>query len=482
MGNRILRESICRSKTIRKMTREQEVFFYRLLVCCDDFGRMDGDPIVLASTLYAADPIPAGEVCAHLDALEALGCVERYVVEGEPFVRMTGWEKYQKVRVKREKYPAPPGETQQEAAPEEIPPEKVPPEEIPPEKVPPEKIPPEKPAAKKKNAGKKAQTLPCKAQDLSAAAKGEDAEEQIPAKAHESGVCGEDAANKKICAAKCCLNPIQFESELESEFESENNPAAAGGGGGCAPAGVFKKSGGAFPGTDRTDSAESAADTGTEAVKAAADAQTPAQKGTPRSCGPDGIPKSARASAGPDTTGEAAGKARGGGRESAEKDGAELRAAGEHTVKAAADGLQTAGPLKLHAAWKGFSGDSALYALLADFEEMRRARGRPLTGGARKALAARLHALGSPERMRRAVQNSVVHGWLDFYDPDSGGGSEAAAGAGSGLDPGSQTRGAAAGQCSGSAGRRIKNAARLGHAGPERSFDCAGISALMEAR
>ena len=39
MPNRILKDSICTSPNIDTLSREAEVFFYRLLVQCDDHGR-----------------------------------------------------------------------------------------------------------------------------------------------------------------------------------------------------------------------------------------------------------------------------------------------------------------------------------------------------------------------------------------------------------------------------------------------------------
>lgn len=44
MGNRILKESICTSENIDALSYFQEVFFYRMIVKCDDFGRVDARP------------------------------------------------------------------------------------------------------------------------------------------------------------------------------------------------------------------------------------------------------------------------------------------------------------------------------------------------------------------------------------------------------------------------------------------------------
>lgn len=52
MPNRFLKDSICTSDNIDRLTAFQETFFYRLIVNCDDFGRMDARPKVLAAKLY----------------------------------------------------------------------------------------------------------------------------------------------------------------------------------------------------------------------------------------------------------------------------------------------------------------------------------------------------------------------------------------------------------------------------------------------
>ena len=52
MPNRILKESICTSDQIDALTWFDEVVWYRLIVNCDDYGRMDGRPAVLKSRLF----------------------------------------------------------------------------------------------------------------------------------------------------------------------------------------------------------------------------------------------------------------------------------------------------------------------------------------------------------------------------------------------------------------------------------------------
>ena len=109
MANRIIRESICSSDTIDGLTPAAEVTFYRLLVCVDDYGRIDGRPAMLRSKLYPLRTHMAeDEVAMHMDELEAAGLIWSYQVDGRLYYQMTTWEKYQKVRNKRSKCPAPP--------------------------------------------------------------------------------------------------------------------------------------------------------------------------------------------------------------------------------------------------------------------------------------------------------------------------------------------------------------------------------------
>ena len=52
MPNRILKESICTSESIDRLSWLEEVTFYRLIVNCDDYGRMDARPPILRARLF----------------------------------------------------------------------------------------------------------------------------------------------------------------------------------------------------------------------------------------------------------------------------------------------------------------------------------------------------------------------------------------------------------------------------------------------
>ena len=106
MPNRILKESICTSDSIDKLTAFQETVFYRLIVNCDDFGRFDARPKILAARLFPLRDIKTAQIEDALRALVSADLITRYEVGGKPFLQMNSWEHHQQIRNKRSKYPS----------------------------------------------------------------------------------------------------------------------------------------------------------------------------------------------------------------------------------------------------------------------------------------------------------------------------------------------------------------------------------------
>ena len=106
MPNRILKESICTSDNIDQLSAFQETFFYRLIVNCDDYGRMDARPKILASRLYPLKDIRAAQIEDALRALTSAELVTLYSVHGKPFLQMNTWNLHQRMRDSKAKYPS----------------------------------------------------------------------------------------------------------------------------------------------------------------------------------------------------------------------------------------------------------------------------------------------------------------------------------------------------------------------------------------
>ena len=107
MPNRIIKESICTSDNIDQLSAFQETMFYRLIVTCDDYGRMDARPKILASKLFPLKDIRTSQIEEGLRALTSAELVIIYEVDGKPFLQMKTWERHQQIRAKKSKYPSP---------------------------------------------------------------------------------------------------------------------------------------------------------------------------------------------------------------------------------------------------------------------------------------------------------------------------------------------------------------------------------------
>ncbi len=187
MPNRILKESVCVSESIDALSFQEEVFFYRLLVNCDDFGRMDGRDSVLKARLFPLREFTPQAIAAALARLEELGMVRRYRAGGRPYLQVVKWEAHQTVRAKRSKYPAPDAEA---GSPEEAPWEAG-----------------GQPAPE--------EAAPIGAQALPGGEERADASIRVHPHASAS-----TCAQGKASADACARNPIQSESETESESEA----------------------------------------------------------------------------------------------------------------------------------------------------------------------------------------------------------------------------------------------------------------------
>ena len=108
MPNRIIKESICTSDNIDRLSNAAEIAFYRLIVNCDDYGRMDARPNLLVSRLF---PLKRGisdeTMSGILDELADADLILLYEVNGHPYLLMKTWKDHQQIRNKKSKYPSP---------------------------------------------------------------------------------------------------------------------------------------------------------------------------------------------------------------------------------------------------------------------------------------------------------------------------------------------------------------------------------------
>lgn len=109
MPKRDLWEKIVTSRTLAELSAEEERFFYRLLVVCDDHGLCDGDPGVLRARCFARmlDDVTEAAVRQWRDRLAQVGLLEVYAVDGDDYLRVKTWSTYQRRRDSKPKFPPP---------------------------------------------------------------------------------------------------------------------------------------------------------------------------------------------------------------------------------------------------------------------------------------------------------------------------------------------------------------------------------------
>ena len=129
MGNRILKESILYSRSLSNLSWFERVMFEHLIVAVDDYGIYYADPVLLAHALFPReDNVTAKMIRDGLTHMEEQHMICRYTVEGEDYLKLTSWEKHQRLRSSRRRFPGPdmatpgivrPAEEQEQEPPQE---------------------------------------------------------------------------------------------------------------------------------------------------------------------------------------------------------------------------------------------------------------------------------------------------------------------------------------------------------------------------
>lgn len=109
MPNRGIKESICTSETLSMLTAEAERLFYRLIVNCDDFGRMDARAEIIRSKCFSliTDKIAISQIEEWLSELVKVNLIILYENDGKRYLQFVTWDKHNRRRASDSKYPAP---------------------------------------------------------------------------------------------------------------------------------------------------------------------------------------------------------------------------------------------------------------------------------------------------------------------------------------------------------------------------------------
>ena len=100
MPNRIIKESVCTSDNLDVLSWYEECFFYRLIVNCDDYGRMDARPAILRARLFPLKTVTNKAIEDALKSLRAAGLIDLYEVDGRSILQLRTWERHQQIRAR----------------------------------------------------------------------------------------------------------------------------------------------------------------------------------------------------------------------------------------------------------------------------------------------------------------------------------------------------------------------------------------------
>ena len=108
MPDRIIKESCCGSDTLNELSDWAERFWWHLIVVCDDFGRFDARPEILKARLFPLrDGKTKKDIANALKELASAGLITLYEVDGRPFLQVVKWQKHQRCRAAKSKFPPP---------------------------------------------------------------------------------------------------------------------------------------------------------------------------------------------------------------------------------------------------------------------------------------------------------------------------------------------------------------------------------------
>ena len=105
MPNRIIRPWTD-SEAVNAVSEQAEVFFVRLIMCADDFGRFHGDPRLLKSYLYPLKDKRVADISRLITECVKAGLIADYEVSGKRYVVIRNFK--QQTRIQKSKFPPPP--------------------------------------------------------------------------------------------------------------------------------------------------------------------------------------------------------------------------------------------------------------------------------------------------------------------------------------------------------------------------------------
>jgi hypothetical protein len=94
-SRRMIDPAFWQSETVASLNIEQRYLFIGLFSNADDQGRLRGHSALIRNTVFPYDEIALEQIERDLKALEAIGTIVLYQIDGKTFIQIANWWKYQ---------------------------------------------------------------------------------------------------------------------------------------------------------------------------------------------------------------------------------------------------------------------------------------------------------------------------------------------------------------------------------------------------
>ena len=94
---RMIDPNIWQSEDVSKLTIRQRLLLIGLFSNADDEGKLRGHPAFVRSTVFPYEDIAIADMQDDLNAIEEIGTITQYEVDGDKYIILNNWLKFQRV-------------------------------------------------------------------------------------------------------------------------------------------------------------------------------------------------------------------------------------------------------------------------------------------------------------------------------------------------------------------------------------------------
>ena len=93
---RLIDPAVWQSGHFKRLNLRQRLLWIGVITLADDTGKLKGEPAAVKATLFPFDAVSRTIIEADLQQLQGERLIERYEVDGDRYIRIAKWDKYQR--------------------------------------------------------------------------------------------------------------------------------------------------------------------------------------------------------------------------------------------------------------------------------------------------------------------------------------------------------------------------------------------------